>query len=192
MDSFIPRHDGLAVKLLLRASQQFFMRQPAQLALALIGMAAGVAVVCGVALMRDAMIDSLDAASRALAGDDSLRIESRLGEDLDEQIFSELVQTAGSPVLIPFLSARVRSGNVILELLATDPISASNGQALAANRGAATALMGSPSSIVINQATADRLALSENDFCRFEFRVKPLTLTCSRLFKASRGWTIVC
>ena len=163
MDSFIPRHDGLAVKLLLRASQQFFMRQPAQLALALIGMAAGVAVVCGVALMRDAMIDSLDAASRALAGDDSLRIESRLGEDLDEQIFSELVQTAGSPVLIPFLSARVRSGNVILELLATDPISASNGQALAANRGAATALMGSPSSIVINQATADRLALSENE-----------------------------
>ncbi|MEN1728116.1 MAG: FtsX-like permease family protein [Pseudomonadota bacterium] len=147
------------MKFLLRASWQFFSRQPAQLMLALIGVAAGVAVVTGVALMRTAMIDSLDSAARALAGDDSLRIESRLTRDLDQDQFARLSQLPGSPVLIPFLSQRVRSDGATLELLATDPISASAGQVLAANRGPATGLLGSPRGVIINQATADRLGL---------------------------------
>jgi len=151
------------MRILLKASWQFFMRQPAQLALALVGVAAGVAVVTGVALMRNTMIDSLDAAARALAGDDSLRIEAPPGSDLDEMLFSELVQTPGSPALIPFLSARVRSGDAILELLATDPISASAGQTLAANRGAATGLLTNPRGILINRTTAERFDVTAND-----------------------------
>jgi putative ABC transport system permease protein len=149
--------------ILLKASWQFFTRQPAQLMLALAGVAAGVAVVTGVALMRDTMVDSLDAATRALAGDDSLRIEAPLGTDLDESVFSGLMQQAGSPALIPFIAERVRSGGVILELLATDPISASAGQTLAAHRGTATGLLANPRGVIINRTTAERLAVSEGD-----------------------------
>jgi len=151
------------MKILLKASWQFFMRQPAQLALALVGVAAGVAVVTGVALMRNTMLDSLDAAARALAGDDSLRIEAPPGSALDEEVFSELVRQPGSPALIPFISERVRSGDIILELLATDPISASAGQTLAAHRGTATGLLANPRGVIINRATAERLAVTADE-----------------------------
>jgi putative ABC transport system permease protein len=149
--------------LLLKASQQFFLRHPAQLSLALVGVAAGVAVVTGVALMRDTMIDSLDAAARALAGDNSLRIEAPPGEDLDDAEFTRLVRTPGSPPLIPFLAARLRSNGTILELLGTDPISASAGQTLARHRGAATGLLANPEAVIINQTTAARLGVTVDD-----------------------------
>jgi putative ABC transport system permease protein len=149
--------------LLLRASRQFFLRHPAQLALALLGVAAGVAVVTGVGLLRSSMIDSLDSASRALAGDDSLRIESALGSDLDERWFGQLSRRTGSPVLIPFLAERVRAGDVTLELLGTDPISASSSRALAPYRGPASNLLGTPDSVLLNRATADRLGLEIGD-----------------------------
>jgi len=151
------------MSLLFKASQQFFLRHPAQLALALIGVAAGVAVVTGVALMRTTMIDSLDAAARALAGDESLRIEAPPGGDLEERVFSHLVQQPGSPPLIPFVTERVRSDGTILELLATDPISASAGQTLARHRGAATGLLANPDAVIINQTTAERLDVTIDD-----------------------------
>jgi len=164
------------MSLLLRASRQFFLRHPAQLALALLGVAAGVAVVTGVALLRSSMIDSLDAASRALAGDDSLRIESALEPDLDEQWFGQLSRKTGSPVLIPFLAERVRAGGITLELLGTDPISASSSRALAPYRGPASNLLGTPDSILVNRATADRLDLEVGDPLAVRIHGEPVTL----------------
>jgi len=151
------------MRILIRSSEQFFTRQPAQLALALIGVAAGVAVVTGVALMRNTMIDSLDAAAKALAGDSSLRIEAAPGSSLDEDWFSQLTRQPGSPALIPFLSARVRSQGNILELLATDPISANASQTLAAYRGTATGLLVNPMAVIVNRVTAKRLTVTTDD-----------------------------
>lgn len=144
--------------LLLRSSRRFFYRHPAQLALALIGIAAGVAVVTGVALLRGQLLDSLDAASRALSGDRSLRIEARAGGELEDGDYVELRLRRGSPALQPFLSATVSAGDARLELIATDPLSASAESGASPALGAG--LMARPDAALINAATAERLGVT--------------------------------
>jgi putative ABC transport system permease protein len=110
------------MRLLLQSSRRFFRRHPGQLALALAGMAAGVAVMTGVALMRDVLIDSLDGAADALAGEGSVRVTAADGP-LDESIFADLARTTGAPALTPVLRQRVRHPAGRLEILGIDPFS---------------------------------------------------------------------
>src|SRR5699024_7372944 len=95
--------------LLLQSSRRFFRRHPGQLALALAGMAAGVAVMTGVALMRDVLVDSLDGAAVALSVRDSVRVTSP-GGPLDETLYRRLALHDGAPPVTPVLQQRVALG----------------------------------------------------------------------------------
>lgn len=161
------------MRLLLRSSRRFFYRHPGQLALALIGMAAGVAVVTGVSLMRSVLIESLDAATVVLSGDDSVRIESISGW-MDETELPRLARQSGSPPMLPFLSVPARSGNLSLELLATDPISALN-RGLAGS-GNAVGLLSRPNAVLINASTAARLDIGESQSLTVRIGGQDLTL----------------
>ncbi|NBB69976.1 MAG: FtsX-like permease family protein [Alphaproteobacteria bacterium] len=110
------------MRLLLQSSRRFFRRHPGQLVLALAGMAAGVAVMTGVALMRDVLIESLDGAAEALAGRDSVRVTAA-GGPLDESVFRALALAEGAPPLTPVLMQRVAFDGRRLELLGIDPFS---------------------------------------------------------------------
>lgn len=110
------------MRLLLQSSRRFFRQHPGQLFLALAGMAAGVAVMTGVALVRDVLVESLDGAAEALAGGDSVRLSAASGA-LDERVYGELARTAGAPPLAPVLRQRVRFQGRTLELLGIDPFS---------------------------------------------------------------------
>src|SRR6056297_737668 len=106
-----------------RLSHGFFRRHPGQWLLALIGIAAGMAVVTGVALLRGALVDSLDAASDALAGQDSIAVRAADGAIAPER-FAELARLHGAPDWVPVLRIPVRVGGVELEVVGLDTFSA--------------------------------------------------------------------
>ncbi len=146
---------------LLQFSRRFLYRHPGQLLLALVGIAAGVAVVTGVALLRDVLIQSLDLASDAIAGRDSLRIEHPAGR-LAESVYVDLATRAGSPDLVPVLRARVRHQGESLEILALDPLATSTGP-MGLSGPATAPLLGSARGVMLSQATLDRLQASADE-----------------------------
>src|SRR6056297_142622 len=146
------------MRLLLESSRRFFYRHPGQLLLALIGIAAGVAVVTGVALMRDVLMDALDSATESLSGRETIRIKSS-GGPLDETLFSKLATTPGAPELVPVLSSRVRHGNRMLELLAIDPLSLDRTSAVQPTGPATGQLLTLSNAAVANGETLERLGI---------------------------------
>ncbi len=156
------------MRLLIQSSRRFFYRHPGQLLLALIGIAAGVAVVTGVALMRDVLVNALDMAGEELAGRDSLRVEHPSGR-IDESLLTDLATRSGAPVLVPVIAARARFDDRVLELLATDPMSLGGGEGIGLGGDQINALMRTPAGVAVNTATAQRLGLNEGD--RFTVRI---------------------
>ncbi|NKI35684.1 ABC transporter permease [Wenzhouxiangella sp. XN79A] len=106
-----------------RLSHGFFRRHPGQWLLALVGIAAGMAVVTGVALLRGALVDSLDAAADELAGRDSIVVRP-LGESISPERFAELARLPGAPDWVPVVRIPVRVGDVQLEVIGLDGFSA--------------------------------------------------------------------
>lgn len=117
------------MQLLLSSSRRFFRHHPGQLLLALMGMAAGVAVMTGVALMQDVLTSSLEDASQLLAGQDSLRI-SAPGRMLDEQLYAQLARLPGAPALTPVLHQQLQTTSGPLELMGLDALSGRGGALL--------------------------------------------------------------
>ena len=108
--------------MLPRLSRAFFHRHPAQVLLALVGIAAGVAVVTGVALLRGALVESLDAVSAELAGDQALLVRHPTGR-LDVDTYARLGRAPGAPDFVPVLRAPVRVDGERLEVVGVDPFS---------------------------------------------------------------------
>jgi len=147
-------------------SLSFFRRHPAQLVLALVGIAAGIAVVTGVALLRGALVESLDAASAELAGDRAAVVTARSGE-LAVARYVELARTPGAPDLVPVLrlEARVSDGPAAgarLELIGLDPFSAVPIVADAAPGGALSAA-GEQPAVLADRATLAWLGVETGD-----------------------------
>ncbi len=148
------------MRLLFQSSRRFFRRHPGQLVLALTGMAAGVAVMTGVALMRDVLIESLDGAADALAGRDSVRVSAPDGP-LDEDLFRKLALQQGSPPLTPVLRQRVTVGEQRIELLGIDPFSGGGRGLLPPDLLAD--LLASPEAAAANASTLERLGLAAGE-----------------------------
>jgi putative ABC transport system permease protein len=106
-----------------RLSHGSFRRHPGQWFLALVGIAAGMAVVTGVALLRAALVESLDSASDTLAGQDSVVVRAPEGSISPGQ-YAALARLAGAPDWVAVLRIPVRVDDVRLEVLAMDPFSA--------------------------------------------------------------------
>ena len=145
------------MRLLLESSRRFFYRHPGQLILALIGIAAGVAVVTGVALMREVLMDSLDSATDSLSGADTVRIIDPSGV-LDEAVFTALATERGAPLMLPALSARLRYGDRLMELLAIDPLSLAQTGPIRVAGGGTGALFSQANAVLVSERTRVRLA----------------------------------
>ncbi|MDZ7791960.1 MAG: ABC transporter permease [Xanthomonadales bacterium] len=145
---------------LLQSSSRFFRQHPGQLFLALAGMAAGVAVMTGVALVRDVLVESLDGAAEALAGGDSIRVSAASGA-LDERLYGELARMNGAPPLTPVLRQRVRFEDRTLELLGIDPFSG-GGRGLLPP-GLLSQLLNAGAVAATSRATLERLGKSPGD-----------------------------
>ena len=174
------------MRLLVQSSRRFFYRHPGQLMLAIIGIAAGVAVVTGVALMRDVLVNALDLAADELAGRDSIRIEHPSGQ-IDESLFSNLATRPGAPALLPVISARARHDGRILEILATDPMMLGGDERLALTGNQISALMRTAGGAAINAGTAERLGRGEGE--GFDVRIAGATymLEIAAILDRGRG-----
>ena len=163
------------MRLLLESSRRFFYRHPGQLVLALVGIAAGVAVVTGVALMREVLIDALDSATESLSGSESIRIVDPRGP-MDEGLFVDLAMTPGAPALLPVLSSRLRHGNRMLELLALDPLSLEQGGPVRLTGSGSGPLFGQANAALASQRTLDRLDLEVGATLSVRHSGEPLDL----------------
>lgn len=124
--------------MLSRLSHGYFRRHPAQVFLALIGIAAGIAVVTGVALLRASLMESLDAVSTELAGDQAVTVRPASGR-LPVESYALLARTPGAPDLVPVLRLPARVDGERVELLGLDPYSGVVSFAEADNAGLAGA-----------------------------------------------------
>lgn len=112
--------------MLTRLSHSFFRRHPGQLLLAVIGIAAGVAVVTGVALLRGALVESLDAVSSELVNDRALVLRHASGR-LPVERYRELAIAPGAPDWVPLIRVPARVDDARIELLGLDPFSGVRG-----------------------------------------------------------------
>ncbi|MFU8878739.1 MAG: hypothetical protein ACNA7E_11395, partial [Wenzhouxiangellaceae bacterium] len=142
-----------------RLSHGHFRRHPAQVLLALVGIAAGIAVITGVALLRDALVESLDAVSETLVGEQGLVVRHVAGE-IPVQRYAELARMPGAPDLVPVIRAPVRVAGERLELIGLEPWSGIRDLADRDGTGLATALFAEDESlpqVVLGRATWELL-----------------------------------
>ncbi len=107
--------------LLLRASARFFLRHPWQLALAITGVALGVAVYVGVALANDSARRAFELSSEAVTGSTTHRILP-IGGALPERLYTELVTRVGISAAAPVIEADIVIGGRRAVLLGIDPL----------------------------------------------------------------------
>ena len=163
------------MRLLLQFSRRFLYRHPGQLLLALAGIAAGVAVVTGVMLVRDVLLGSLDDVGSALAGRETVRLIYP-GGLVDESHFEHLASQPGAPALVPVLSAPVRVKGQLLELVALDPFSLADGGPMRVSGPATGALLGQGHVALINRRTKTALGLSLDDTITVRYRGQDLPI----------------
>ncbi|MGK7295639.1 MAG: ABC transporter permease [Candidatus Wenzhouxiangella sp. M2_3B_020] len=164
--------------MLARLSRAYFYRHPSQVLLALVGIAAGIAVVTGVALLRGTLLESLDAVSSELVGERALVIRHPSGR-LPVQRFAELARTPGAPDLVPVIRVDVRAGDTQLEIVGVDPFGAVRSVAGTEGTGLATALFeptasGAPA--VLSASTLELLGVAVGETLELEYRGRPLTI----------------
>jgi putative ABC transport system permease protein len=93
-------------RLLLRASARFYLRHPWQLALAIVGVALGVAVYVGVALANDSARRAFELSSEAVVGGATHRILP-VGGELAESVYTEVVTRVGVSEAAPVVEAEL-------------------------------------------------------------------------------------
>jgi len=107
----------------MRLSHAFYRRHPTQLVLALVGVAAGIAVVTGVALLRGALSESLDAVSAELVDERALIVRHASGR-LPLARYRDLALAPGAPDWVPVIRLPARLDDQALELVGIDPFAA--------------------------------------------------------------------
>ncbi|MDT8409707.1 MAG: ABC transporter permease [Wenzhouxiangellaceae bacterium] len=158
--------------MLLRISHAFFRRHPAQLLLAVIGIAAGIAVVTGVALLRGALLESLDAASAELAGEQALAVRHPSGK-LPIESYARLARQPGAPDFVPVLRLPVRADGQRLEVLGVDPFSGFGAVSSALGPDLAGALLESAQdlpAVMATRATLDLVGVDVGDSIEIQYR----------------------
>lgn len=152
-----------------RASRNFLLHHPWQLALALLGITLGVAVVIAIDLALDSALRSFERAEQAVSGKATHRISGGEG-GLDERIYSKLRVEHGIRNLAPVLQATVslkQNPDTKFRLLGIDPFTEdafrAGWQSGRSDTQQATRLVAEANTVLIGRRTADRLGLGLDD-----------------------------
>lgn len=181
--------------LLWQSTARHLLRHPWQLALALFGIALGVAVVCAVQLTQASARQSLAYAQRALLGNTTHRIEAVEGF-IDEQAFATFALDQPALTLVPVVSGEVdlvathsTAGAHPLSVLGVDPlVEAEDGNA---RRRLGTTLdlgrfLSEPDAVWINAASAQRHGLESGGRFRVRAGGREAELTLAGLAADAR------
>jgi len=155
-----------------RASRNFLWRHPWQLALAIVGIALGVAVVISIDLAMESSLNAFDQAGKAFSGVASHRIVAGDG-GLDEKLYRRLRVDEGIQQLSPVVNAYVfasKQTDAGFNLIGIDPFIEKSFQSIWQTRqnkntsvGLLTRLITEPNTALISEQTASRLGLNIED-----------------------------
>lgn len=149
-----------AGRLPLRASLRFYRQHPLQLALTLLGIALGAAVIVAVSLATRAATVSFDRSLDALAGPTTHEIRAREGV-LDERLYRWLRLERGLRASLPVVTAQLTLGGRSVDLVGIDPLAMpGDGSAPAALTNELAALLTEPGAIIAPADLARRAGLA--------------------------------
>jgi len=183
------------VKALHAASLRHLLRHPAQLALALVGLALGVGTIVAVDVATASALRAFELSAAAVNGDATHQIVGGPG-GIDEQLYVRLRTAAPRARLAPVVAGYVTAGGRIMQLIGIDPFaSAELGDA--GERRAAFAVQRleqargwftQPGAVVMNDAAARELGVGEGGTFQLEVGGVPLrAVLVARLTGASAG-----
>lgn len=155
-----------------RASRNFLWRHPWQLALAIVGIALGVAVVISIDLAMESSLNAFDQAGKAFSGVATHRIVAGDG-GLDEKLYRRLRVDEGIQKLSPVVNGYVfasKQADAGFNLIGIDPFVEKSFQSIWQIRknentsvGLLTRLITEPNTALISEQTASRLGLNIED-----------------------------
>ncbi|MGZ5054073.1 MAG: ABC transporter permease [Methylobacter sp.] len=155
-----------------RASRNFLWRHPWQLALAIVGIALGVAVVISINLAMESSLNAFDQAGKAFSGVASHRIIAGDG-GLDEKLYRRLRVEEGIQNLSPVVSGYIvasKQADAGFNLIGIDPFVEKPFQSIWRSRHDEdttadwlSRLITEPDTALISEQTASRLSLNIND-----------------------------
>jgi putative ABC transport system permease protein len=158
--------------ILNRASRNFLWRHPWQLALAIVGIALGVAVVISIDLAMESSLNAFDQAGKAFSGVASHRIIAGDG-GLDEKLYRRLRVDEGIQKLSPVVNAYVfasKQADAGFNLIGIDPFIEKSFRSIWQTRhnenttaDLLTRLITEPNTALISEQTASRLGLNIED-----------------------------
>ncbi|MEQ1527869.1 MAG: FtsX-like permease family protein [Methylococcales bacterium] len=155
--------------ILNKSSRNFLWRHPWQLALAILGIALGVAVVISIDLAMESSLKAFEQAGKAFSGIASHRIMASDG-GIDEKIYSRLRVEQGIKNIMPVVSGYVQLEDDNFKLIGIDPFVEQSMQAVwqqsqntGDNSEALTRLVSEANSVLISAQTAQRLNSKVND-----------------------------
>ena len=158
--------------ILNRASRNYLWRHPWQLALAIVGIALGVAVVISIDLAMESSLNAFDQAGKAFSGVATHRIIAGDG-GLDEKLYRRLRVDEGIQKLSPVVNGYVfvsKQANAGFNLIGIDPFVEKSFQSIWQIRknkntsaGLLTRLITEPNTALISEQTASRLGLNIED-----------------------------
>lgn len=156
-------------RLLQRASLRFYLRHPWQLAIAIVGIGLGVSVFVGVQLANDSAARAFDLAAATVRGATTHRLLP-LGDDLDENVYRELVLergiTTGAPVIEAQVGIAARPG-LRAPLLGIDPLAERGIRGFSSfapgGDGGFTRLLAEPATILMPENLAKSLRVGAGD-----------------------------
>ncbi|MDI1231084.1 MAG: ABC transporter permease [Methylobacter sp.] len=155
-----------------RASRNFLWRHPWQLALAIVGIALGVAVVISIDLAMESSLNAFDQAGKAFSGVATHRIVAGDG-GLDEKLYRRLRVEQGIQKLSPVVNGYVfvsKQADAGFKLIGIDPFIEKSFQSIWQTRqnentspNLLTRLLTEPNTALISEQTALRLGLNIED-----------------------------
>lgn len=158
--------------ILNRASRNFLWRHPWQLALAIVGIALGVAVVISIDLAMESSLNAFDQAGKAFSGVASHRIIAGDG-GLDEKLYRRLRVDEGIQKLSPVVNAYVfasKQADAGFNLIGIDPFIEKSFRSIWQTRhnenttaDLLSRLITEPNTALISEQTASRLSLNIDD-----------------------------
>ncbi|HEX7082052.1 MAG TPA: FtsX-like permease family protein [Gammaproteobacteria bacterium] len=179
-------------RLLLRASRRFFLRHPWQLALAIAGVALGVAVYVGVTLANDSARRAFELSSQAVLGRTTHRLLP-VGRGLPEEVFAELVRsgvTHAAPVVETDFALRDAPGRRF-RMLGVDPIEEPNVRGLVGlvpgASGAAARLIAEPGTVLLPESLAERLGAAPDTELEILVGGRPRTIVVAGTLRETGG-----
>jgi putative ABC transport system permease protein len=156
-----------------RASRNFLWRHPWQLALAIVGIALGVAVVISIDLAMESSLNAFDQAGKAFSGVARHRIIAGDGGGLDEKLYRRLRVEEGIQNLSPVVSGYVvasKQADAGFNLIGIDPFVEKPFQSIWQTRHHEdttadwlSRLITEPDTALISEQTASRLGLKIDD-----------------------------